>query len=111
MGKKKSWIEKLNDKKDLPKIVTFTEDELSKSKLKWNIKAGDTMIIPSPIEVYEIMKKVPKRKLITINEIRKILAKKYQTTIACPITTGIFAWISANAAEEEIKLGKKKIIP
>ncbi|MCX8056099.1 MAG: MGMT family protein, partial [Ignavibacteria bacterium] len=47
----------------------------------------------------------------TINEIRKILAKKYQTTIACPITTGIFAWISANAAEEEIKLGKKKIIP
>ncbi len=59
------------------------------------------MVIPSPIEVSQIMKKIPKGKLITINEIRNILAKKYNTTIACPMTTGIFTWISANAAEED----------
>lgn len=108
---KKTWIEKLNSKKDLPKIVTFTEEQLKKSKLKWNVQPGDTMVIPSPIEVSQIMKKIPKGKLITINEIRNILAKKYNTTIACPMTTGIFTWISANAAEEELKLGKKRIIP
>lgn len=108
---KKSWIEKLNDTKDLPKVVSFTEEQVKRAKSRWNIKVGDTMIIPSPIEVNQLMKKVSKGKLITINEIRNILKLKYNTTIACPITTGIFAWISAYAAEEELKSGKKRITP
>jgi hypothetical protein len=58
-----------------------------------------------------MMKRVPKGKLTTINEIRRKLAKKYKTTTACPIVTGIFAWISANAAEEDIKDGRKKVTP
>ncbi|MCX8011382.1 MAG: MGMT family protein, partial [Ignavibacteria bacterium] len=33
------------------------------------------------------------------------------TTIACPITTGTFAWISAHAAEESSRAGKKRITP
>ncbi len=57
------------------------------------------------------MKKVPKRKLITINEIRKIVAKKHKATIGCPITCGIFARIAAGAAEEQKKAGKKGITP
>ena len=65
-----------------------------------------TCVIPAPREVDEIMKKVPKGKLITINEIRQILAKKHKATIGCPITTGIFAWIAANAADEDTKQGK-----
>ncbi|MBC7128820.1 MAG: hypothetical protein H5T45_03700 [Thermoplasmatales archaeon] len=55
------------------------------------------------------MKKVPEGKLITINEIRKILAKKHCATIACPITTGIFARIAAETAAEMANEGKKKI--
>jgi hypothetical protein len=47
------------------------------------------------------MKRVARGKLITINGIRTRLAKKHAATIACPITTGIFAWIAAHAAEEE----------
>ena len=57
------------------------------------------------------MKKVPKGKLITINEIRGILAKKHGADFGCPITTGIFAWIAAHAAEEEAAEGKKRITP
>ena len=57
------------------------------------------------------MKKVPKGKLTTINEIRRKLAKKHKTTTACPIVTGIFAWIAANAAEEDIKDGRKRVTP
>ena len=49
--------------------------------------------------------------LITINGIRKQLAAKYHTDIACPLTTGIFSWISAHAAEEEKAGGKKRITP
>jgi len=50
-------------------------------------------------------------KLTTINEIRVALAKKHGATIGCPITTGIFAWIAANAAEEQRQKGEKNIAP
>ena len=59
------------------------------------------MVIPSPREVDAIMKRVPAGKLITINEIRAVLARRHGATIGCPMTTGIFAWIAANAAEED----------
>ena len=52
------------------------------------------------------MKSIPKGKLITINEVRQILAKRHGATIGCPIATGIFAWIAANAAAEEAKEGR-----
>lgn len=100
--KKKSAIEKLHESHGLPKVVKIT----GKMSKRWGT---GTVAIPAPIEVNEIMKKVSKGKLITINEIRSIVAKKHKATIGCPITCGIFAWISAQAAEEERKLGKKDI--
>ena len=104
MKKKTSWQEKLANSKDLPKVEKIYE---KKSK-RWGT---GTFVIPAPIEVDAIMKKVPKGKLITINEIRQILAKKHKATIACPITTGIFSWIAANAADEMENQGKKRITP
>lgn len=89
MKAKKTWREKLADAKDLPK----------------------TMVIPSPPEVDQVMRLVPKGRLATINEIRACLAKKHGTDIACPMTTGIFAWIAAHAAEEARAEGKKEITP
>jgi hypothetical protein len=71
----------------------------------------ETVAIPAPIEVDALMKKVPKGKLITINKIRSAIAKKHKATIGCPITCGIFAWISAQAAEEEANQGKKNTTP
>lgn len=70
-----------------------------------------TVVIPAPIEVDEIMKKVPEGKLTTINDIRAALAKKHSATIGCPMTTGIFAWVAAHAAEEQGQKGEKKITP
>jgi alkylated DNA nucleotide flippase Atl1 len=91
--KKRSWLEKLLDTKDLPKVVELDE----KGSSRWG---GRTMIIPRPIDVYNLMAQVPKGKVTTISEIRKALAKKYNTEIACPLTTGIFSNISAYASEE-----------
>jgi alkylated DNA nucleotide flippase Atl1 len=102
--RKKSWKEKLADDKGLPKIVKI-EGKLRKT---WGT---GTCVIPAPREVDEIMKKVPKGKLITINQIREILAKRHNATIGCPITTGIFARIAAGAADEEAKEGGKNITP
>jgi alkylated DNA nucleotide flippase Atl1 len=104
MPKQKSWSEKLKDSKDLPKVERITE----KMSKRWG---SGTVVIPAPIEVDEIMKKVPEGKLTTINEIRATLAKKHKATIGCPITTGIFAWIAAHAAEEQKKKGEKNSTP
>jgi len=104
MVKKKSWIEKLEDSKDLPKVERITE----KMSKRWG---EGTVVIPAPIEVDALMRKVPKGKLVTINEVRAALAKKHNTTIACPLTTGIFAWIAAHAAEERREKGEKNITP
>lgn len=104
MKRKKSWRQKLADRKDLPKVQRF---EKKKSK-SW---PPGTYVIPAPIEVDSIMKKVPKGKLITINEIRSILAKIHDADYGCPITTGIFSWIAAHAAAEDAADGKKRITP
>jgi alkylated DNA nucleotide flippase Atl1 len=102
--KKKSWTEKLADSKGLPKVEKITE----KMSKRWGT---GTVVIPAPIEVDAMMKKVPEGKLITINEIREALAKKHNATIGCPMTTGIFAWVAAYAAEEQRQQGEKNITP
>jgi hypothetical protein len=104
MKTRKSWQEKLAESKGLPKVGKI----MGKMTTRWGT---GTMVIPAPIEVDAIMKKVPKGKLITINEIRSRLAQKHNADIACPITTGIFAWIAAHAAEEAAAAGKTKITP
>jgi hypothetical protein len=102
--KKKTAREKLLDSKGFPKIERIKPNQ----EKMWG---KGTIVIPTPIEVDKIMKGVPKGKLITINKIREILAKKHKATIGCPICCGIFANIAAHAAEEERQMGKKQITP
>jgi alkylated DNA nucleotide flippase Atl1 len=102
--KKTTWVEKLNDSKGLPKVEKITE----KMSKRWG--AG-TVVIPAPIEVDELMRKVPAGKLTTINDIRAALAEKHKATIGCPMTTGIFAWVAAHAAEEREQKGEKNVTP
>ena len=74
----------------------------------WGIS---TICIPAPIEVDKIMNKVSRGKLITINQIREIVAQKHSATIGCPITIGIFVKIASRTAEEAAPEGKKNITP
>ena len=102
--KRKTWREKLADDKGFPKVCKI---DASKSK-RWGT---GTFVIPAPIEVNELMRRVPKGKLTTIDELRKFLAVRHGATIACPITTGIFAWIAAHAAAEAATDGVKNTTP
>jgi len=104
MKLKRTWQEKLADSKDFPKVSPI-DDRMSP---RWGT---GTFVIPAPLEVDGLMKRIGKGKLITINQIREELARKHKATIACPITTGIFAWIAAHAADESERSGKKKITP
>ena len=101
---RKSWREKLEDSKGLPRVVEIT-DKMSK---RWGT---GTVCIPAPIEVDEIMRKVPRGRLITVNQIREIVTRKHGATIGCPITTGIFAHIAARAADELAAEGRKDVTP
>lgn len=101
---RKSWREKLADCKGLPKVGRIT----GTMTRRWG---QGTMVIAAPKEVDAIMKKVPRGKVITINGIRALLARKHHTSIACPLTTGIFAWIAAHAAHEAAAAGRRRVTP
>ena len=101
----KSAKEKLIEQsKKLPRIVQIPK------KMEKRFGKGK-MLIPKPLDVDAIIRKVKKGRLITQEEIREILAKKFKVKVTCPITTGIFVRICAEAAEEDKKLGKKRVTP
>ena len=102
--KKKSWREKLANDNGLPNIITLCD----KVPEKWG---RGTCVIPAPREVDTLMRKVKPGKLTTIADLRRALSKKHGTDTACPITTGIFAWIAAHAAEEGALAGETKTTP
>lgn len=102
--KRKTWQQKLADDKGFPRVFPI---DAAKSK-RWGT---GTYVIPAPMEVDELMRRVPKGRLMTIDELRKILACRHGATIGCPITTGIFAWIAAHAAAEAAAEGRKRTTP
>jgi 6-O-methylguanine DNA methyltransferase, DNA binding domain len=102
--RKKSWQEKLADSKGLPKIGKVT----GKMSARWGT---GTMVVPAPMEVDELMRRVPKGRVTTISQIRAALAQRHHVDFACPITTGIFAWIASHAAAEAAAQGRKRITP
>lgn len=101
----KTWREKLEEQsKKLPKIVVIPK------KMEKRFGKGK-MLIPKPLDVNVLIRNVKRRRLITQDQIRKKLAKDFNVNVTCPITTGIFVRICAEAAEEDRKSGKDKITP
>jgi len=96
--RRKTWREKLADAKGGPKVCPIDE---TKSR-RWGT---GTFVIATPQEVDELMRRVPRGQLTTIDALRQALARRHGATIACPITTGIFAWIAAHAAVEAEEAG------
>lgn len=110
--KKKTWQQKLSDKKGFPKIVKLQKNFPCYNAVhKMGAEVGDDIVLVNPCEVVDVMKSVPKGKLITIIEICKKLAKKHNVKGCCSLTVGIFIMIAANATEEAKKEGKQLHIP
>lgn len=98
-----TWREKL-EKVQEPKIVNIPP------KMVKRFGTG-RMLIPRPLDVNALIRKVKKGKLVTQDQIRKRLAKDFEVNVTCPITTGIFIRIAAEAAEEDLSKGMKQITP
>lgn len=103
---KKTFNEKLNNSKDLPKVEFIGFD----SEMAKRFGSGN-MLIAAPLEYDEVMKMIPKGKLITSNEIREHLAKKHNADFTCQLTAGIFINIAANASQERENEGSKDLTP
>ena len=103
-SRRKSWREKLADSKDLPRVVPIDE----KMGRRWG---HGTLVLPAPLEVDELMRRVPRGKVTTVSQIRETLARRHGATIGCPMVTGIFVWVAANAAEEAAAEGERDINP
>lgn len=67
---------------------------------------GEYMVIVSPIEYNEVMKRVPEGKVTTIGRINKYLAKKFDADITCPLTAGMHINLVANATVERESKGR-----
>ncbi len=70
-----------------------------------------TMLIPKPLDVDALIRRVPKGHLITQSQLRAALARAAGADVACPLVTGIFIRIVAEAAEEAVSEGETKITP
>jgi alkylated DNA nucleotide flippase Atl1 len=103
MYTRRSWREKMKNP-NLPKVVDIPP--------AWRKNAANgSMLIPSPNQVEALIRSVPKGRVITVTQIREILAAKHLTDMTCPLTTGIFVRIAAEAAEESAREGKSRITP
>jgi alkylated DNA nucleotide flippase Atl1 len=104
MRTRTSWREKM-DNPNLPKVVDIPPN------MQKRYGGSGTLLIPSPRDVDSVIRGIRKGTVMTVGQIREHLAAKYSTTSACPLVTGIFVRISAEAAEEEARAGKTRISP
>lgn len=98
-----SWRAKLH-KPMQPKLVPIS-DGLAKRL------GHGMMVIPTALELDAMIRKIPFGKVSTLAQVRKRLAKWHNVEVACPLVTGIFLKIVAEAAEEDRLEGKSEITP
>jgi alkylated DNA nucleotide flippase Atl1 len=101
MKSRKSWHEKMNRPAKVVDIPPAMQKRMGPGK----------MLLPCPLDVDALIRTVRRGRLVTQSQIRETLAHAHQADVACPITTGIFVRIAAEAAEQDLRAGKKRVTP
>jgi hypothetical protein len=99
MGKRKSWAEKLTSPatpvvKPCPVAIA-------------GMKPGQMMLIPTPQLVDAAIRALQPGVSLTVPAMRQRLAAEHGAEVTCPITTGIFLRIIAEAANEALSSGAR----
>lgn len=102
---KKSFNEKLNKTQE-PEIVDMSNKPDFVEKY-----GGNKMLIATPMQYNNIMKNIPKGKLITSSAIRDHLAKIHDAQYTCQLTAGIFINLVAKASKEREESGAGDLVP
>jgi len=103
MKTRKSWREKLEVAHEA-KVVAISP------KMRKQLGTG-TMLIPKPLDVDAMIRKVPRGKVLTLTALREKLARAAGADVACAMVTGMFVRIVAEAAEEDLRAGKARVTP
>src|SRR6058998_3009130 len=94
-----------------------------RSRTPWHLKirpeqlprivpeARGRMLVPTPLQVAQALRRVPRGRLITPALLRERLARQCGADFTCPMTTGIFLSILAGATEEALAEGRPPIAP
>lgn len=97
---KKDFNAMLHKKSDMPKIQILTDPDAIRKF------GGEKMFFAPALTYNDIMKNVPKGKLITVATIREYLAKENDADFTEAMTAGIFisicAWASYQRTEDKI---------
>lgn len=63
------------------------------------------IVVPSPLDVDAVMRRVPAGQLSTVRALAADLAEAHGAQVGCVVTTGIFATLVARAADEAERSG------
>lgn len=95
MAKKKSAIDHLNSGRSSHIVHMIPKGAPGYAEAR-----GGAMVVSSPAEVNEIIRKLKPGEVLTLDDLRAVLADRHQVAVACPVSTAIFANMAARAAEE-----------
>ncbi len=98
MARRRSWREK-HDNHAKPAFVTKID------KTFCGYPPGTRLVVATPGEVSEYFRRVPRGQIRTVDQLRAKLAADHGADAACPMTTGIFCRIAAEAAFEALNAG------
>src|SRR6516225_9460934 len=100
---KTSWRAKLH-KPMQPKLVPISNGMAKRF-------GHGMMLIPTALELDAMIRKIPLGQVTTLAEIRAKLARWHRVDITCPLVSGIFLRIVAEAAEEDRRAGRTDVTP
>jgi hypothetical protein len=69
------------------------------------------LLIPRPLDVDAVIRETAPGALVTARQIREALAERFDADYTCPLVTGIFVRIAAEAAEEDRAGGAAEVTP
>jgi hypothetical protein len=103
--KRKTWLEKMHNGQPAKTEIT--------AKKFADIPEGASMFIATPQIVDAYIRNIPRGMHCSLQQMRKDLAAEHHTEYTCPVTSGIFLRIVAEAAYEQYAAGKplKSITP
>ncbi len=95
MAGKKNWLQKLNEKKE-PTVKRIEFDFAG-------MPAKSTMLIATPQIIEQYISHIPQGRKVPVATLRNDLAMEHQADFTCPLTTGIFLRIVAEANHEKYR--------
>jgi alkylated DNA nucleotide flippase Atl1 len=92
-GARSSWEAKLRPEL-APRVV---EDS----------RRGGSLLLPTPRLVGEAIAAIPCGRVMTIGQLRRALAERFEADTTCPLMTGMFATILAGVVADDLGHGRK----